>query len=444
MTVDLAGTIRVPYNPELFSKTLKYRYKKKDDTFYYGVRLTKDKKYLLFPRDLVKFTSLFPDVTFNDLRISPKVTKSVVASGLKLKDFQEKSAKEIENLWDSEVFDVILNAETGWGKSYVISEFLARLQLKTTILVDKTLLANQMYSEISRLTNADVAILTKDSELHDVNIVTFQLLQKNPELLKKLQDNTGFVIADEAHIVAAETFSEVVSGFSAKYRLSLSGSMSRSDGLTEALFDICGRHLVIGKNPEALHVHVHAVETGTGFYSGLKDYKKKLTRFIKSQANTVEELSKFLVAKGRHLFIVVDTHELQEFYAKLLNTCGIPTAIMNSDTSHTERDKILEDLAQSKLRAVIGMAVLEKGISIPILDTIIHLSGATTKEKTIQLIGRLKRDHKDKKTPMFIDFWFCGNLEKQQKIRRKVYVDLGNSVTLKEFSSYEIYKTKFK
>lgn len=444
MEGTLTGVITVPYTIENFKICDKaYSYFKKDGSLFYGFKLSRDKKSLLLPRDLIKFIKNFPEYTLKDLRISPKVSREIKIHGLKLRDFQQKSATEIEDFWEKGHFDVVLNAETGWGKSYVISEFLSKLQLRTTILVDKTLLARQMYSEITRLTDADVEILTKDSEIHDVNIVTYQLLQKNPELLAKLQATSGFIIGDEAHIIAAETFSSVFSGFSAKYRLALSGSMTRSDGLTNVLYDICGRSIVVGKNPEALHVQVHTVECNQAFYSGATQYKRKISIFLKSQRAKVESLIPYLLSKGRHIFVVVDTHELQEFYYKIFTNLGISSAIMNSSTSHGDRDKILEDVAEGKIQILLGMAVLEKGISIPRLDTILHLCGASTKEKTIQLIGRLKRDHSEKRTPLFIDLWFSGNLERQQAIRLNTYKNLGDALTVKSFSSYEIYKSKF-
>lgn len=444
MEGTLTGVITLPYTADSFRVCKKsYTYYRNDQSIFYGFKLSKDRKELLIPRDLVKFTLNFPEYTLKDLRISPKVSKKIKLHGLKLRDFQQKSANEIEYFWEKEHFDIVLNAETGWGKSYVISEFLSKLQLRTTILVDKTLLARQMYSEIIKLTDADVAILTKDSDIHDVNIVTYQLLQKNPDLLKKLQETSGFVVADEAHIIAADTFSSVLSGFSAKYRLALSGSMTRSDGLTDVLYDICGRSIVIGKNPEALHVHVHTIECNQIFYSGAAQYTKKISSFLKGQRSKVEHLVSYLLSKDRHIFVVVDTHDLQEYYYKVFTNLGIPSAIMNSSTSHSDRDMILEEVAKGNIKILLGMAVLEKGISIPRLDTILHLCGASTKEKTIQLIGRLKRDHSDKRTPLFIDLWFSGNLERQQAIRLNTYTNLGDALTIKTFSSYEIYKSKF-
>jgi superfamily II DNA or RNA helicase len=443
MEALLKGSIELPYVRELLPKLSKYNYYCKDDTIYYGCKLSKDKKTVYIPRDIIKFTNIFPEIKIKDLRISPKVDNKINLIGLKLKDYQEKSAVEIEQLWQKSHTDVILRAPTGWGKSYVVSYFLSKLQLRTCILVDKTLLAHQMYSEISILTDAKVAILSKTSEITDVNIVTYQLLQSNPKMLENLQKSCGFVIADEVHVIAAQTFSATVSGFLAKYRLGLSATPTRSDGLTEAIYDIMGRSVAVGVNPEALHVQVHTIQFPDQFYSGASDYKRKLSSFIKSHKPQVVALVEYLISKGRYVFIAVDTHELQHFYQDAFRKLGIPTEIMSSETKHSDREIILRGVEDGSIKILLGMAVLEKGISIKRLDTIIHLCGASTKEKVTQLIGRLKREHEEKRTPLFIDFWFNGSLHRQQGIRMHTYKSLGKDVTVRSFPNYEVYKSKF-
>lgn len=440
----IKGSIEVPYEPRTFKLANKYRYIDKDQNVIYGCKLSKDKKTLSFPRDLVKFTQIAPEIELEDLRITPSVAKKVTLTSLVLREYQQSVAEDLKKLWGNGSTDTIICAAAGWGKTYVLSYFISNLQLRTTIIVDKTLLANQMLKEISEHTDADVAILTKTSELHDVNIVTFQLLNNNPELLKELQDNSGFVVLDECHIAPASSLQEIMRGFSGRYRMGLSATPTRSDNLTELIYDTFGRSIVFGHNPEALVVDVHRVKIPQTFYSGAKDYKKKLSVFLKQQKGIIQEMVSYFVTKGRHVFIAVDTQDLQEFYCKLFNSLEIPSAIMNAYTTSEERNLIIERFNKGELKVIIGFAVLEKGISISRMDTIVHLSGAGTKEKCEQLIGRLRRTHELKRTPMFIDLQFLGNLERQQSVREWTYKKLGNTVRTFMFSSYEKYREKFK
>ena len=192
------ATIKLEYNQETAKLIKHYRYLNKDQSYILGVKLSNDKQYIEFPRDLIKFNKIAPNIGLEDITITPKVNKRINILKLVLREYQQSVANAIKRYWLRSRNDIVLCAETGFGKSYCISYFLEELQLKTTILVDKTLLANQMFKEISEHTDADVKLLERDSELGDVNIVTYQLLNNNPDLLKKLQETTGFLVLDES------------------------------------------------------------------------------------------------------------------------------------------------------------------------------------------------------------------------------------------------------
>lgn len=436
------ATIKLEYNQETAKLIKHYRYLNKDQSYILGVKLSNDKQYIEFPRDLIKFNKIAPNIELEDITITPKVNKRINILKLVLREYQQSVANAIKRYWIRSRNDIVLCAETGFGKSYCISYFLEELQLKTTILVDKTLLANQMFKEISEHTDADVKLLERDSELGDVNIVTYQLLNNNPDLLKKLQETTGFLVLDECHVSPANTMFNIVSGFPAKYRMGLSATPTRSDGLTEIIYDLFGRNIVFGKNKDAIKVTVHTVQFLDIFGSHASKYKKNLSTLLKSKEKSIINLVKFLVSKGRHICLAVDIQDTQEYYCKLLNSIEIPTAILNSNVSHQQREEYLDDFDKGKLKVLIFLAVGEKGVSIPKLDTIVHLSGCTTKEKVTQLIGRLMRAHPDKKSALFIDLHFFGSLERQQSIRMSTYNNLKLSVSC--FSSFEKYKQRWK
>lgn len=444
MIAEYSGMIKIPATRDFYMRAKPYNYLKSNDEIYFGVRGTPDDNYFLLPRDIIKFTKLFPEFDIEYTTIAPKVEKVVKLTNLELRKYQESVAQQVQNFWKQGFNDILLHAETGFGKTFIVPYFIEKLQLKTAIIVDKTLLAKQMYDEILENSDANVSILSKNSKLTDVNIATYQLLMKNENMLEELQVNTGFLIMDEVHIAAANSLVGVTSGFSAKYRLGLSATPTRSDGLTGLVYDLFGRSIVKGENPSGLVVHIHKVEYDDIFYSGVENYKKKLAHFLEGHYRTVVPLVDKFLKNGRKVCIACDIQHTQEYYQKQLIANGISAEILNSNASAKDRERILKLFDADNLDVILGFAILEKGISIPRMDTIIHLSGAVTKEKIVQLVGRLRREDNRKKLPIFVDLQFKGSLEKQQNIREHTYLTLKDKVKTFSFSDIDTYIGKIK
>lgn len=303
--------------------------------------------------------------------------------------------------------------------TFIIPAILEKLQQKTTILVDMTMLAEQMFNEISENCNADVIILKSyEQELADINIVTVQLLNKNPKLLEKLTKQTGLVILDEAHISGAETIKKTVQSFPAKYRIGLSATPSRSDGLDEILTDTFSNVVIQGKG-SAIPLEIHSI-LSNHYFMIMTNYKKDLDKVIKSiWLPFLDILVKALMKKKKSIMIAVDSNEIQNHLANKYKAFG--TAILNGKTSKKDREQILKDYESEKIKILIGYKVLYKGISIPRMEVLINIFGATTKENLEQLIGRLTRSHPKKEKAIFIDFGWGISMFKQKQVKTFVY-----------------------
>lgn len=437
MQIEYSATINIPSTPEVLAATRYYRYIDKEENILFSCVFDKNKDVIRFPRDLYKFYQhLAPlgfELYFNTKSNPPK--KYVKLTTLQLKEFQKPIAQEVTNKLKKD-YNVVLNAETGLGKSYLVPYFISELQERTLILVDRTTLAKQMFDEITKNSNADVKILKNSCQLTDVNIATIQMLLKNPELMGRIRKEIGFVIVDECHFISVNTFTDIVQSIPSKYRLGLSATPTRSDGMTQVIHDVMGSSTVIGKNPDALQVGVHRVHIPSYFKSGATDYKKKLARFLKSNKDPILNIIKATQTDDRSVCLAVDIKEVQYFFQDVLNILEIPAEVVNSDIDVNTRAEIFNSVNSGRVKVLIGLAVLEKGVSIPRLDTIVHLSGAGTKEKVNQLMGRLKREHPDKNPPILIDLCFAGNLERQQGIRLQEYKNMGVPIKRFELDKY--------
>ncbi len=235
-----------------------------------------------------------------------------------------------------------------------------------------------------------------------------------------IKQNGKVFITGNCHIAPAKEFSNIIHQFPAKYRLGLSATPTRSDGLTSIIYDTFGHDKVIGQNPDSLKVYNIVVNTEIPIYFNNKaEYAKKFVQALTSPLpNSKKGLTAIelavesaiqLKAKGRKVFIYLTYRKLHALAKNLLEAAGYSVGVISSGTSAEKRDKMMADFQSGKLDFLVSGVILQKGVSIHALDTILNLS-PQNKEGLEQTVGRLRREHSDKKTPMFIYFTFGGKM----------------------------------
>ena len=125
----------------------------------------------------------------------------------------------------------VLVAACGMGKTTMALAIVAALGQSALVIVHKHVLVEQWKERIVQFLGTDAP----------VEIITAQSLWS-----KGLPDDKvfGLTIMDEAHHVPARTFAEAVGKCPAKYRLALTATPTRTDGLIELLHWHFGRTIV--------------------------------------------------------------------------------------------------------------------------------------------------------------------------------------------------------
>jgi len=449
MKIIKKGMLELPKGALEFIDYRKYIYLKKGLQPSYVKNFFIEKDKILIPRNPFKFLENWSGGKFEveDQTIVNLINRELkTINGFQLRDYQEEPMNKVLELFKKGKNDVILVAGTGFGKTATLSWLLTQMKQVTTILVDLTMLADQMYNEISKFSNLDVQIVNgKTTEAKEVNIVTVQLLNRRPDILQMLQKVTGQIVLDEAHISGAETIKSILQSFPARYRLGLSATPTRSDGLDGILEDVFTYK--VKTKVTNMKVEVHMVEDYENLISALS-YRKAIDNTIKRKYIPFLDLivDKLVGIKKKSIMIAVDSKETQEMIAERYKKYGV--GILNSNTTKEEREKILKEYENENIKILVGYKVLSKGISIPRMEILINLFAATTKENIEQLVGRLMREHPKKKKAIFIDFTFGLSLQKQYNVKINTYNKLQkeNKVILKKISldSYKQLLQKIK
>jgi len=426
VNVLINGGLEVAYADAMTVPLSTFIYNKKggDTVTSFYVPKGREVKVIKFPRNRNKFERFCVDadeVNYIDKRVAGEFISFDLKDTFKLRDYQkEPVAGVLKDLTATRDNATVLQAEPSFGKTFILPYIVSSLQKRTLVLVDRDLLRDQMYEEFTDNSTAIVEKLSsKTTKLGDVNIATFQLLLKNKRLMKLLAKEIGFIIVDECHVAPADKFLKVISALPAKYRLGLSATPTRSDGLTSIITDTFGYNKVIGANPNNLKVYNVVVETKIPvFFANKSEYAKQfvkaMTSPIKKGADTPIQLAVAagikLRQRNRKVLVYVTYGKLQELVKKGFEAEGYSVAIIQGKTPKVKRAELIQAFQEGKIDILVSGVILQKGVSIHALDTIINLA-PQNKENLEQVKGRLRRELEGKGEPMFIYFTFGGKLE---------------------------------
>lgn len=179
-------------------------------------------------------------IHIRDERISNKVLYPDFLLDLRETQAEAEASYLIENMRSAFPKSVI-QLPTGKGKSILALHIAHTLTEKTLILVHKDDLVVGWQKDIKLCFGDDVdigLIKAKSRKIGEqITIATVQTLSRmNEDEFSNLVNEFGFVVQDECHHVGLSIFN-IINRFNSKYKLGLSATPKRSDGL-DFVFDL--------------------------------------------------------------------------------------------------------------------------------------------------------------------------------------------------------------
>ena len=330
--------------------------------------------------------------------------------------------------------------ELDGNRRYVLGDFtvthntimalyiIAKLKLKTLVIVHKEFLLNQWIEKINEfLPDAKIGKIQGqiiDIEDKDIVIGMLQSLSMK-EYPEDTFDSFGFTILDETHHLAAEVFVRSLQKIVTKYILGLSATMERKDGLTKVFKMFIGDIIYKMKRDKDEGVLIKAVkfvtqdeEFNTVEYDfrGNVKYSTMISKICSFNNRTEMILSIIeneLKLNNKQQIIVLGqfknilTYLYKAIEHRNIGTVGYYIGGMKE-----------EQLKKSELKQIIiaTYSMAAEGLDIKTLTTLIL---ATPKTDIEQAVGRILREKHEQ--PLVIDMFDNHEVFKKQWYKRKAY-----------------------
>ena len=395
--------------------------------------------YLRFKKDITRFEGLICPLRARDYR-----------SSIKLYDYQREAVEAVLRAKNG-----ILVSPCGSGKTQMGLELAARIGGKTLWLTHTQDLLNQSMARAKScfgLASTEYGTITA-GKVNVGNAITFATVQTASKIdLTQYRDEWDCIIVDECHkAVGTPTqmmmFYKVLSALSARFKLGLTATPYRADGLERCMFALLGD--VIHEVPQSAvagnTVPVRVKFVNTGYTPDIDDitdgdgtlnYPKLISDITENKdrnAVIVEEIQR--AAQNGGVLVLSDRLQHLDSLERVVHGSGQRTARLGIASTKAEKERrarILTDLNNGALNVVFATFKLAKeGLDVPNLRTIVFATPQKDKATVIQSAGRVARKADGKKFGRVIDFIddfgiFYGYASK----RKKYYKSLNYEVEL--------------
>ena len=236
------------------------------------------------------------------------------------------------------------------------------------------------------------------------------LLKYKNELSKEF----GTIILDEAHHCPASTFTDFIDSSHARYRIALSGTMIRKDEKHKLFPDYFGFTVFKPPQSDTLEPVIKTLKSNITLKPD-GTWVEKITELVenKNYIKFIANLANYQIDRGHSVLVIADR---VEFLKQIAEQIGETCVLVTGETSLEDRVKAKEAiLSKTKMCIAGSRQIFSEGLSVNVLSSVILAVPISNDSLLEQIIGRIQRQHPDKKTPPeVLDIQFAGWADKKQ------------------------------
>ena len=239
----------------------------------------------------------------------------------------------------------------------------------------------------------------------DIIFASIQTLSRVSHLRIFSENEFDYIVVDEFHHAAANTYRRLIDYFKPKFMLGLTATPERTDG--GDLLALCDENLVYRCDvPRGIELgllsayHYYGVPDNID-YENIPWRSRKFDEAALSQAVETEERTKNIyeqwLSRGKDrtiAFCVSRSHA--NYMCRWFRDKGVKCAAVHSGPESDPRTTSLEQLETGTLQVVFAIDMFNEGVDIPALDTVMMLRPTESSIIWLQQFGRGLRKKEDK------------------------------------------------
>lgn len=343
---------------------------------------------------------------------------------------QKECVEAISGILSSK-YGSLIQATPAFGKTLCGLDIARRLNTNVIILVHKEDLARQWQDSAIRFFNVVPGHIQRDNWAYAGKTVVTACVQTLFSRHSKVDADFwryfGMMIADEVHRFPSRTLEKVMKQFHSRYRLGVSATYRRKDGL-ECIWhwhigSIDYKSTVSQMSGEYVQIIWRTNLSDSLFRRGLSINHSKYLNAIKDNAAynrwLINEIKLGAIA-GRKIIVVSDRIQQLVFIRNGLLKEGVSAGLYVGQVDGRYLDASELEVAK-KCQVILGSyGKISEGTNIPELDTLYLASPRSDIEQTV---GRIRRFCKGKKKLLIIDPVFDTPYMRRLAKKREVWYE---------------------
>lgn len=374
-----------------------------------------------------------------------KITRNIT-SNIVLRSYQEPCIKALKKHVNG-----IFLLPPGTGKTQIALQCASELKQHTLFLTHTRELLNQAKERCETNLACTTSTITegKCDTKGDMVFGTVQTLSKIIEKEEIDQDEFGMIVVDECHHLATNAesvtmFEKCINYFTARYKIGLTGTLHRSDGLERTTEKILGGVIyelkkegneLVGyyENKPIVRVPLINFQVPARVYIKNTQYKPSDECFDRSDRIVYTKLISSLATDydrnldildlcsdiNGYTIIVSDRVDQLIFLQEHLDS----SVRIDSQLKKSKREELVEDFRKGNYKFLLATyGLIAEGFDVPMLENIVLATPIKDSRLVIQSIGRCQRPYKGKEIANVYDFYDnVSILHNAYKERMKIY-----------------------